>query len=52
MFLTQKILEARDSLPISKLKSNILQLLVENDVIVVCGETGCGKTTQVLHKFL
>uniref|UniRef100_A0A804K786 Helicase ATP-binding domain-containing protein n=2 Tax=Musa acuminata subsp. malaccensis TaxID=214687 RepID=A0A804K786_MUSAM len=41
------ILEARDSLPISKLKSNILQLLVENDVIVVCGETGCGKTTQV-----
>ncbi|XP_065012291.1 DExH-box ATP-dependent RNA helicase DExH7, chloroplastic-like isoform X1 [Musa acuminata AAA Group] len=42
-----KILEARDSLPISKLKSNILQLLVENDVIVVCGETGCGKTTQV-----
>ncbi|URE11554.1 HA2 [Musa troglodytarum] len=43
----RKILEARDSLPISKLKSNILQLLVGNDVIVVCGETGCGKTTQV-----
>ncbi|XP_042415652.1 DExH-box ATP-dependent RNA helicase DExH7, chloroplastic-like isoform X3 [Zingiber officinale] len=42
-----KMLEARSSLPISKFKSNILQLLVENDVIVVCGETGCGKTTQV-----
>ncbi|WOL11159.1 DExH-box ATP-dependent RNA helicase DExH7, chloroplastic isoform X3 [Canna indica] len=41
------MLETRTSLPISKLKSNILRLLVENDVIVVCGETGCGKTTQV-----
>lgn len=46
----QKMLEARSSLPISKFKSNILQLLVENDVIVVCGETGCGKTTQVVHE--
>lgn len=43
----QKMLETRASLPIFKLKNNVLQLLVENDVIVVCGETGCGKTTQV-----
>ncbi|GJN02913.1 hypothetical protein PR202_ga20305 [Eleusine coracana subsp. coracana] len=28
-------------------KNHFLQLLKENDVIVVSGETGCGKTTQV-----
>jgi ATP-dependent RNA helicase DHX29 len=43
----QKMLEARASLPISRFKDHFLQLLKENDVIVVCGETGCGKTTQV-----
>lgn len=43
------MLEARASLPIAELKGNILQSLKENDVLVVCGETGCGKTTQVLY---
>ncbi|KAG8082023.1 hypothetical protein GUJ93_ZPchr0014g47055 [Zizania palustris] len=42
-----KMLEARASLPIARLKDNFLHLLKENDVIVVSGETGCGKTTQV-----
>ncbi|CAL5067816.1 unnamed protein product [Urochloa decumbens] len=42
-----KMLEARASLPIAKQKQHFLQLLKENDVIVVSGETGCGKTTQV-----
>nr|XP_019708452.1 DExH-box ATP-dependent RNA helicase DExH7, chloroplastic isoform X2 [Elaeis guineensis] len=42
-----KMLEARAALPIAKLKDNFLHLLKDNDVIVVCGETGCGKTTQV-----
>uniref|UniRef100_A0A0D9W527 Probable ATP-dependent RNA helicase spindle-E n=1 Tax=Leersia perrieri TaxID=77586 RepID=A0A0D9W527_9ORYZ len=42
-----KMLEARASLPISRFKDHVLQLLRENDVIVVSGETGCGKTTQV-----
>lgn len=42
-----KMLEARASLPIARLKKHFLQLLKENDVIVVSGETGCGKTTQV-----
>jgi ATP-dependent RNA helicase DHX29 len=41
------MLEARASLPIARLKKHFLQLLKENDVIVVSGETGCGKTTQV-----
>uniref|UniRef100_A0A6N2K619 RNA helicase n=1 Tax=Salix viminalis TaxID=40686 RepID=A0A6N2K619_SALVM len=30
-----------------KYKVDILQMLKENDVLVVCGETGSGKTTQV-----
>lgn len=42
-----KMLEARAALPIARLKNHFLQLLKENDVIVVSGETGCGKTTQV-----
>ncbi|XP_059648206.1 DExH-box ATP-dependent RNA helicase DExH7, chloroplastic isoform X1 [Cornus florida] len=41
------MLGSRATLPIAELKADILQLLKENNVIVVCGETGCGKTTQV-----
>ncbi|KAL3515702.1 hypothetical protein ACH5RR_022604 [Cinchona calisaya] len=43
----QEMLESRAALPISQLKGDILQLLEENNVLVVCGETGSGKTTQV-----
>ncbi|KAI3917902.1 hypothetical protein MKW98_000136 [Papaver atlanticum] len=41
------MLKARASLPIAELKGDMLRLLKDNDVLVVCGETGCGKTTQV-----
>ncbi|KAK9286820.1 hypothetical protein L1049_015225 [Liquidambar formosana] len=41
------MLETRAALPIAELKGDILQLLKENNVLVVCGETGSGKTTQV-----
>ncbi|KAK7363934.1 hypothetical protein VNO77_06099 [Canavalia gladiata] len=43
----QDMLKIRATLPISALKGDTLQLLKEHDVIVVCGETGSGKTTQV-----
>nr|XP_027190710.1 DExH-box ATP-dependent RNA helicase DExH7, chloroplastic isoform X2 [Cicer arietinum] len=43
----QDILNFRTTLPISTLKDDITQMLKENDVLVVCGETGSGKTTQV-----
>ncbi|KAJ8631029.1 hypothetical protein MRB53_024352 [Persea americana] len=43
----QEMLKARAALPIAQLKGHLLHLLKENDVVVVCGETGCGKTTQV-----
>ncbi|KAL6964433.1 RNA helicase [Sarracenia purpurea var. burkii] len=41
------MLDFRDALPIAALKGDILRLLKENNVLVVCGETGSGKTTQV-----
>ena len=41
------MLEARASLPMARQKQHFLQLLKENDVVVVSGETGSGKTTQV-----
>ncbi|XP_058752739.1 DExH-box ATP-dependent RNA helicase DExH7, chloroplastic isoform X2 [Vicia villosa] len=43
----QDMLNFRATLPIATLKGDILQMLKENDVLVVCGETGSGKTTQV-----
>ncbi|XP_049932027.1 DExH-box ATP-dependent RNA helicase DExH7, chloroplastic isoform X3 [Nymphaea colorata] len=46
-FKYQKMLESRASLPIAELRGRFLHLLNENDVVVVCGETGCGKTTQI-----
>lgn len=34
-------------LPINKHKNEILRSINENQVIIIAGETGCGKTTQV-----
>ncbi|KAL3530395.1 hypothetical protein ACH5RR_009717 [Cinchona calisaya] len=41
------ILDQRQSLPIYKLKNEIVQAVRDNQVLVVIGETGSGKTTQV-----
>ncbi|XP_076921009.1 DExH-box ATP-dependent RNA helicase DExH7, chloroplastic-like [Bidens hawaiensis] len=43
----EDMLKSRATLPIAELKGDILHLLKDNDVLVICGETGCGKTTQV-----
>ncbi|WZZ86810.1 hypothetical protein YC2023_115389 [Brassica napus] len=45
--MTWDMLKTRTALPISEVKNDILQHLKERDVLVVCGETGSGKTTQV-----
>ena len=34
-------------LPINKYKEQILNTIEENRVIVISGDTGCGKTTQI-----
>ncbi|MFS7919697.1 putative RNA helicase [Helianthus anomalus] len=43
----EDMLKSRATLPIAELKGDILHRLKDNDVLVICGETGCGKTTQV-----
>ncbi|XP_028777530.1 DExH-box ATP-dependent RNA helicase DExH1 isoform X2 [Neltuma alba] len=37
----------RENLPAFKMKSEFLKTVKENQVLVVSGETGCGKTTQL-----
>lgn len=43
----REMLKTRSALPIASMQNEILQLVKENSVLVVCGETGSGKTTQV-----
>ena len=44
---TRPILEQRRSLPIYKLKDELIQKITDNQVLIVVGETGSGKTTQL-----
>ncbi|CAB3985852.1 ATP-dependent RNA helicase DHX36 [Paramuricea clavata] len=39
--------EFRKKLPSYEMKDKIVQLISSNQVVVISGETGCGKTTQV-----
>ena len=41
------ILEQRRSLPIYKLKDELIKKITDNQVLIVVGETGSGKTTQL-----
>lgn len=43
----KRMLDFRKSLPTSKEKERLLQAIARNQVIVISGETGCGKTTQL-----
>lgn len=44
---TRSIKEQRESLPIFKLRDQLVQAVHDNQVLVVIGETGSGKTTQM-----
>lgn len=37
----------RSQLPVLNIKDDLLQILEEHDSVIVCGDTGCGKTTQI-----
>ncbi|OHT15188.1 putative ATP-dependent RNA helicase rha-2 [Tritrichomonas foetus] len=41
------VAEIREKLPIIGEEQNIVETIHENDVVIVCGETGSGKTTQI-----
>jgi ATP-dependent RNA helicase DHX8/PRP22 len=41
------IIDQRQSLPIYKLKEQLLKAVNDNQILVVIGETGSGKTTQI-----
>ncbi|GMP59059.1 hypothetical protein CsSME_00022494 [Camellia sinensis var. sinensis] len=43
----RKLLEFRRSLPAYKEKEALLMAISQNQVVIVSGETGCGKTTQI-----
>ena len=41
------IKDQRKLLPVYEIREELLQIIRENQVVVVVGETGSGKTTQV-----
>ncbi|KPJ07970.1 ATP-dependent RNA helicase DHX8 [Papilio machaon] len=41
------LLEQRQSLPIYKLKDELIKAVADNQILIVIGETGSGKTTQM-----
>lgn len=43
----KSILEQRESLPIFRLKKELMAAIADNQILVVIGETGSGKTTQM-----
>jgi ATP-dependent RNA helicase DHX29 len=43
----REMLKSRVKLPIWNFKDQLLRAIEENQVVIVCGETGCGKSTQV-----
>jgi ATP-dependent RNA helicase DHX8/PRP22 len=43
----KSILEQRQSLPIYRLKDELVKAVMDNQMLIVIGETGSGKTTQI-----
>lgn len=43
----QQMLASREQLPVFSMRNDIMREINENSVIVIRGNTGCGKTTQV-----
>lgn len=45
----ERLQEQRRSLPIYEVRAELLQLIRDNQVVIIVGETGSGKTTQLLQ---
>ena len=51
----QKLIKIRtdqQNLPIYQFKSDIIETIRQNQVVVVAGDTGCGKSTQVCADYV
>ncbi|CAH1405915.1 unnamed protein product [Nezara viridula] len=48
----QKMNAEREKLPVFSMKSDIMDAINDNSVIIIRGSTGCGKTTQVCQFIL
>jgi len=48
----RKFLEFRDKLPIAAMRSEILSAINDSPVVIIRGNTGCGKTTQIAQYIL
>ena len=44
-----RIKQAQATLPIRQYRSQILEAIRKNQVVIVAGDTGCGKSTQVIR---
>eukprot|EP00931_Biecheleriopsis_adriatica_P017434 TRINITY_DN12523_c0_g2_i3.p1 TRINITY_DN12523_c0_g2~~TRINITY_DN12523_c0_g2_i3.p1 ORF type:complete len:1318 (+),score=361.79 TRINITY_DN12523_c0_g2_i3:45-3998(+) len=44
---TEQIEEQRSKLPAVMVEQELVEMALSNDVLLVCGDTGCGKSTQV-----
>ena len=45
--MEKTIKEQREYLPVFAVRQKLLQVIRENSIVVVAGETGSGKTTQL-----
>lgn len=43
----KEVQDAREGLPIIGMEQEIMEAVSQNDMSIICGATGCGKTTQV-----
>ncbi|XP_075986546.1 dosage compensation regulator mle isoform X2 [Anticarsia gemmatalis] len=50
--LYQESLREREQLPVYAMRSTIMEAINENPVVIIRGNTGCGKTTQVCQFIL
>lgn len=48
----QKFLDFREKLPIAAMRAEIMEAINENPVVIIRGNTGCGKTTQIAQYIL
>ncbi|XP_055678167.1 probable ATP-dependent RNA helicase DHX34 isoform X2 [Lutzomyia longipalpis] len=43
----KKLRKSQANLPVAKYKNEIIQAVKENQVVIIAGDTGCGKSTQI-----